>query len=171
MSAPTQAGTAAATTYSGGCQCGAVRFRIEGAPVKVGACHCRMCQKATGGPVGIFAVVPADRFRWTRGSPKGWQSSNRASREFCPACGTPLTYRESGAAFVDVLVGCFDEPARVPPTYEVGREAKVAWLASLASLPGKTTLDNIGAERLAEIVSCQHPDHDTPDGWTPPECA
>lgn len=153
---------------TGGCQCGAVRFRIEGAPVKVGVCHCRMCQKATGGPFGIFAVAATENFRWTRGAPAGWQSSSRAVREFCGACGTPLTFRETGRAFVDVLVGCFDEPARVPPTYEVGREGKLDWIARLTTLPGKTTLENMGAERLAAIVSFQHPDRDTPDGWTPP---
>ena len=34
--------------YSGGCQCGAVRFRVEGALGDASICHCRMCQKASG---------------------------------------------------------------------------------------------------------------------------
>ena len=34
--------------YSGGCQCGAVRFHVEGALGDASVCHCRMCQKATG---------------------------------------------------------------------------------------------------------------------------
>ena len=37
-----------APLYSGGCQCGAVRFRVEGALGDASVCHCRMCQKANG---------------------------------------------------------------------------------------------------------------------------
>ena len=37
-----------APRYSGGCQCGAVRFRVEGALGDASICHCRMCQKASG---------------------------------------------------------------------------------------------------------------------------
>lgn len=33
--------------YSGGCQCGAVRFRVHGTPGDSSVCHCRMCQKAS----------------------------------------------------------------------------------------------------------------------------
>jgi hypothetical protein len=38
-------------TITGGCQCGAVRYRIEGDLGRASICHCRMCQKAFGGPV------------------------------------------------------------------------------------------------------------------------
>jgi hypothetical protein len=34
--------------YSGGCQCGAVRYRAAGAIGYPHLCHCRMCQKASG---------------------------------------------------------------------------------------------------------------------------
>jgi hypothetical protein len=34
--------------HTGGCQCGAVRFRVEGALGDASVCHCRMCQKAFG---------------------------------------------------------------------------------------------------------------------------
>jgi hypothetical protein len=34
--------------YSGGCQCGAVRFHVEGPLGDASVCHCRMCQKASG---------------------------------------------------------------------------------------------------------------------------
>jgi hypothetical protein len=33
---------------SGGCQCGAVRFRVDGELGRASICHCRMCQKAFG---------------------------------------------------------------------------------------------------------------------------
>ena len=52
-----------------------------------------------------------------------------------------------------------------PPTYEVGVESKLAWLEGLASLPGKSTLENVGTETAAGVVVYQHPDHDTDAGW------
>jgi len=36
---------------AGGCQCGCVRYELSGAPDHVSVCHCRMCQKASGGPI------------------------------------------------------------------------------------------------------------------------
>ena len=35
---------------TGGCQCGAVRYALYAMP-EGSVCHCRMCQKAVGGPV------------------------------------------------------------------------------------------------------------------------
>ena len=66
---------------TGGCQCGAIRFALSAAPVKVSICHCRMCQKAAGAPFASFADVERSDFAWTRGKPatfgvsqviKGW---------------------------------------------------------------------------------------------------
>ena len=51
---------------SGGCQCGAVRFRA-GKFGRSSICHCRMCQKAFGRFFG--ALVTAHQFEWTRGEP------------------------------------------------------------------------------------------------------
>ena len=144
--------------HTGGCQCGAVRFAVYGEPQRIGICHCRMCQKAVAGPFAVFAEVPVADFAWTRGAPAAFQSSSRAMRDFCAACGTPLSYRKPEGAIIELLTGAFDEPARVPPTYAVGIESELAWLRDLASLPGKTTLGNVGAQVLAQIQSNQHPD-------------
>ena len=153
---------------SGGCQCGAIRFAVYAAPIKIGICHCRMCQKAVVGPFAVFAEVPWSQFAWTRGSPSVFRSSSRALRDFCPSCGTPLGYRKPDGPIIELLTGAFDDPRRVAPTYEVGVESKLEWLAPLAAFPGKSTTDNVGAETAAAVTSYQHPDHDTGPDWTPP---
>jgi hypothetical protein len=152
--------TTRTAVHTGGCQCGAVRFALYAEPGKIGICHCRMCQKAVAGPFAVLAEVAWSDFAWTRGSPSAFRSSSRSARDFCAQCGTPLSYREVGGPIIELLTGAFDDPRRVPATYAVGLESKLAWLDALPSMPGKTTLENTGAEKLAKIESYQHPDHD-----------
>lgn len=149
-----------AAVLTGGCQCGAIRYALYASPQKVGICHCRMCQKALGAPFGVFAVTDAKDFAWTRGQPASWASSNRGIRDFCPNCGTPLAFRATDKASMEMMGGTLDDPSAAPPTYEVGRESKAAWLAHLADLPGRTTAENMGTERAAEVMTFQHPDRE-----------
>lgn len=149
---------------TGGCQCGAVRYAFRGAPARIGLCHCRMCQKAVGGPFGVWAVVPLASFTWTRGAPATWASSSVATRDYCAGCGTPLSLRDIGGPTIELLAGTLDQPEQAIPTYEVGIEGKLAWLAALPGLPGKTTLET--SDVAATLVNHQHPDHDTDGtGW------
>jgi hypothetical protein len=148
---------------TGGCQCGAVRYAVYDAPSNIGMCHCRMCQKAVAGPFGVFAVVPLSGFAWTRGTPATWASSSIATRDFCAACGTPLAYRLLVGSNIELLTGALDQPDQAVPDHQVGIESRLAWLDKLPQLPGKTTEQSIGSEKLARLVSCQHPDRDKPD--------
>ena len=127
-----------------------------------------MCQKAVAGPFAVLAEVAWSDFAWTRGAPSAFQSSSRALRDFCSACGTPLSYRKPGGAIIELLTGAFDEPERVAPTYADGGESKLAWVEHLASIPVKSTQEKVGTETLAGITSYQHPDHDTGPDWSPP---
>ena len=151
-----------ATFHSGGCQCGAIRFRASRFG-RSSICHCRMCQKAFGGPFG--ALVTAHDLAWTRGSPRTFASSNKARRGFCADCGTPLTFETGGP--IEVAVGAFDDPNVVPPTIQVNPTDKVPFFDGLFALPTRKD----GAEPQAEafkasVVSFQHPDHDT-TRWPP----
>ena len=100
----------AAAGLAGGCQCGAVRYRLEAQPTGVNVCHCRMCQKAGGGPFMTFGGVRLDELVWTRGTPKVFVSSSIAERGFCRECGTPLTYRMFERDRISVTLGSLDDP-------------------------------------------------------------
>jgi hypothetical protein len=117
--------TTAKPLHTGGCQCGAIRFALSASPAKVSICHCRMCQKASGTPFASFAEIEKTDFVWTRGQPAAFRSSSIAERDFCAACGTPLS-----------------------------------WVVGIANLPSQSTQQNYGPEKMATIVSHQHPDHD-----------
>ena len=144
---------------TGGCQCGAVCYRLTAKPTGSNVCHCRMCQKASGGPFMAFAGVPLSDLIWTRGTPKVFASSTVAERGFCGQCGTPLTYRIIDRNRVSVTIGSLDRASDVAPLMQYGVGSKVAWLDSIASLPEQDIASHFGP--AAPVESRQHPDHDT----------
>lgn len=150
-------------SYSGGCQCGAVRFKVSGQPGEASICHCRMCQKASGAHALALVGVKDLEFEWTRGSPAWFASSNAANRGFCAGCGTPLAYDAPDGLALSLVT--FDEPDLIAPTVAYGVEGKRSWAASLAALPEHHTMDDLdGAPFLASLVNYQHPDYDT-ENW------
>ena len=144
---------------TGGCQCGAVRYRLTAWPTGENVCHCRMCQKASGGPFMAFAGVPVADLCWTRGTPKAFASSAVAERGFCGDCGTPLTYRIVGRDRVSVTIGSLDRPFDMAPRMQYGVELKAAWLDSIPTLPERDIVRLVGSG--VHVGSRQHPDHDT----------
>jgi hypothetical protein len=151
--------------HSGGCQCGAVRFHIEGTLGDASVCHCRMCQKAFGNFFAPLVSLGKAKMTWTRGVPKTFQSSNFVTRAFCGSCGTPLTYEAPDG--IALAIGAFDEPQKITPKIQWGIEGKLDYVDHIADLPNRHTLANTDeAPFLADVVSYQHPDHDT-DVWPP----
>jgi hypothetical protein len=146
-----------AVFHSGGCQCGAIRFRASRFG-RSSICHCRMCQKAFGGIFG--ALVTAHDLEWTRGNPRRFASSNRVQRGFCAECGTPLTFEPGGP--IEIAVGAFDDPNVVRPTIQLNPTDKVAFFDGICSLPMRPDgAEPQGEAFKASVVSFQHPDHDT----------
>jgi hypothetical protein len=145
---------------TGGCQCGAVRFAVTATPLLVCVCHCRMCQKASGGAFMAFARVPADALSWTRGAPCLFRSSSFAERGFCAGCGTPLTYQYTERA-ISLTVGSFDRPELIRPGIQFGIVSRLPWIDELSSLPGQVSSALVVSDAGEPLVDHQHPDHDT----------
>lgn len=154
--------------WSGGCQCGAVRYALPEAPTNACICHCRMCQKQFGSFFGAFAMVDPEKFRITRGAPAWFQSSDEAMRGFCRDCGTPLLYKYLSSHQLAVTIGSLDRHSEARPLLQVGLEAREPWFAALPFLPGLASGEGDNGygdtpERIEKIrdTNRQHPDHDT----------
>ena len=147
-------------TLSGGCQCGAVRYRFR-ALGRASICHCRMCQKAMG---NYFApLVEVEGFAWTRGERALFASSNLSNRGFCRACGTPLTLETD--EIVEVAIGSLDDPAIAPIEYHANTADRHDVVMHLCDVPEADPARRAENDAWnARIVSHQHPDHDT-DQW------
>ncbi|RDS75781.1 GFA family protein [Alteriqipengyuania lutimaris] len=114
---------------SGGCQCGRVRYSAMVDPGEAYLCHCRMCQRATGGVSIAFVSVKYVTIAWDS-EPDWYDSSPIARRPFCSRCGTPLGFRfREGSENMDLTVGSFDDPSGFEPKHHFGAESMYeAWL-------------------------------------------
>ncbi len=126
----------ASTAPTGGCLCGALRYRLTPPLLDAAYCHCRMCQKASGAPAVPWVSVPPAGFLYTQGSPTLYRSSDWARREFCGACGSPLVFRyDDPTKPVDVAVATLDHPATVIPSYHIWRQSRLPWFETTDTLP------------------------------------
>lgn len=109
---------------SGGCLCGAVRYSVEGEPLRSGLCHCLECRKTSGSYFTPFAVWPSHAFSCSG------EMEVYAKRSFCPKCGSRIAWLRSGEA--EVNLGTLDDaPSGLVPDYELWVGRRETWLAGL----------------------------------------
>jgi len=120
----------------GGCSCGAVRYRVQGEPRVVSHCHCDHCRRASGAAFVTWAEFASEQYRLLQGSPRTHRSKPSVCREFCPACGTQLTYRdERNAEHLDVTVCSLDDPETLRPVDHLWCERMLGWVTAADALP------------------------------------
>lgn len=125
----------------GGCACGAVRYRMETAPLFVHGCHCTWCQRETGSAFALNAMIETDRVRLLAGAvemiatPSASGKGQRIAR--CPRCRIALWshYAGAGAAIAFVRVGTLDQPDRVPPDIHIYTASRQPWVVLPAGVP------------------------------------
>ena len=124
------------TVVTGGCACGAVRYRIAGAPLASATCQCRSCRRASAAPIVPWLRVEEARFAITAGTAVAHASSPDVTRTFCGRCGTPLTYRKAGHdGEIDVTTCSLDDPDAFPPIAHLWTSHKLGWVALADGLP------------------------------------
>jgi hypothetical protein len=120
------------TERTGGCLCGAVRYRLLGDPLATAVCHCTHCQKQSGGVFSTNLVVPEAAYEQT-GDTKVYEdrgdSGQPVLRNFCGACGSPILSRAAvipGMALVKA--GTLDDMTGISPSVEVYCDHAAAWV-------------------------------------------
>jgi hypothetical protein len=117
---------------TGACLCGAVRYTTSAEPVRSVVCHCRDCQRFTGGGFGALVVVPKEGLTITGRmktftSPGG--SGKPVLRHFCPECGSSIAEETSSAPGLMIFnIGTLDEPKSVTPTREIFCDDAMSWV-------------------------------------------
>lgn len=121
----------------GGCQCGAVRYAVDGEPQHVALCHCEGCRKSAGAPAVAWAAFAEDEFSLKQGELTTYNSSGAAMRSFCPVCGTGICYRNADMlpGIVDIQAATLDDPDALPVQAQIQTAERIGWMATAHELP------------------------------------
>ena len=117
----------------GGCQCGAIRYEVVGAPVRLVVCHCIDCQRQSSSAFGMTMVVHEEDFRLKKGELKTYASKSDAGRAklgaFCPECGTRIYHQtEWRKGMVSVKPGTLDDTSWLNPEMHLWTRSKQSWV-------------------------------------------
>lgn len=125
---------------TGKCNCGAVKWRINGEPLAVAACHCTNCRAQSGAAYSVNLVAKA-RTVSIDGPIKGHEDTATASgqsvtREFCAECGSPIrSVIAAMPTIVAIKAGTADDAGRFAPTMHVWTQSKLPWVELPAGVP------------------------------------
>lgn len=114
---------------AGACRCGQVRIEVGASPLMTAACHCTGCQTMSGSAYSLTAMIPADGFRVTEGTPViGGLHGPDLHHYFCPHCMTWMFTRIEGVdAFVNVRPTLLEDRSWFSPFIETMTKEKLAW--------------------------------------------
>ena len=120
----------------GGCYCGGIRYETDGTPFHETNCHCSICRRTTGAPFVAWFSVARSQFRLVAGEPARFRSTGKATRTFCPRCGTQLIFEHDDILEeIGITISSLDEPERVVPKDHTYTSSKLNWIELADSLP------------------------------------
>ena len=119
----------------GSCFCGAVRYRLTRAPMFINCCHCRDCQKQTGGAFAINGFIERSCIELLEGSidPARVTMKTESGRPHdiyrCPECQTALwsDYGRRGV-MVFVRIVTLDQAGELEPDVHIFTRSKLPWV-------------------------------------------
>lgn len=114
---------------SGGCRCGAVRFRIDAAPLFTAICHCHGCQRMSASAYSTSICVPAGGFAVTQGEAViGGMHDAQVRHHHCDGCKSWLyTDFEPPMGFVNVRATMLDDARWFTPFIESFTSTALPW--------------------------------------------
>ncbi|MGQ0710120.1 MAG: GFA family protein [Rhodoferax sp.] len=118
---------------SGQCQCGALRYRVQGQTATLFACHCTECQRQSGSAFGMALWVRRGQVVLERGALQTWVRALPSGRQmacrFCPQCGTRLFHQVLGQdEFMSIKPGTLDEGRALAPVGHIWTASKQPWV-------------------------------------------
>ncbi len=116
---------------TGGCQCGAVRYWIEGEGHRLNVCHCLDCQRQSGSAFGMSLVIEPSSFRLESGRLRDFvvnaSSGRKKTCAFCPECGVRIYNRTS--RLMSVKAGTLDDTSWLRPDAHYWTTRRQAWVS------------------------------------------
>lgn len=119
---------------TGGCQCGALRYRVEAEPIRVYCCHCSECRAQSASAFGVSVRVPTEAVSLTAGTPRIWRRATASGAvlacAFCPDCGTRIWHRhEPARRALSIKGGSLDAPLDLTGAAHIWTSSKLPGVA------------------------------------------
>ncbi len=117
---------------TGGCQCGALRYRVTSPPVMSYACHCTNCQCISGSAFGLVAGIKEGSLEFTTGKPERvtWQSDagNERYGSYCVACGCRIAHGQTPSiGLLSLRAGTLDDRSWIVPAGHTWTRSAQPW--------------------------------------------
>ena len=116
----------------GGCQCGAIRYRVSRRPLTLYCCHCAECQAQSSSAFGMSMLVERAALSVDWASMKVWSrptdGGGRLDCHFCPTCGSRLFHvGDRDPDIVSVKAGSLDDRAVLRPVGHLWTDSAQPW--------------------------------------------
>ena len=85
--------------FEGGCQCGAIAYRVTGVPVTLFACHCTECQRQSSSAFGMALWVKGPEVKLLSGQLKEWVREMPSGKKMSCQYSFSKHHRSAGASF------------------------------------------------------------------------
>lgn len=129
--------------FAGGCQCGAVRYRISGPRLVVYACHCRECQRQSSSAFALSIPLHASEITVTGTLATYTRATDSGSKTeclYCPSCGVRILHRSARAPEnVTLKGGTLDDTSGLVPVAHLWISRKQPWVRLDPSVPAFET--------------------------------
>lgn len=133
----------------GGCLCGAVRYRLGGAPLLVYVCHCHDCQTRSGSAFSLNILVRTADLTISgsvstarRTTPRGREVEENA----CPTCGAFMLGRaKADPDYASLRAGTLDDASWAIPIAQTWVDSAIPW----AVIPGIRQIARRGFDFVA----------------------
>ena len=113
----------------GRCLCGRTRYRATTSPLWRAFCHCESCRRATAAPFTAFFGIRDGDWTWEGLSPSTYSSSSGVWRDFCPTCGTQMSYRSTRfPGETHFYAATLNHPETYAPTAHVHVAERLTWI-------------------------------------------
>ena len=117
---------------TGSCNCGDIRYEVDGEPKNVVNCHCGLCRRMNGAAFSTYVVVLETDFRLLQGELTACNVTRRAVKSFCGRCGTPIHNQNPKYQGLRMVhLGSLDESSQLSPQINIYCESEVDWIGAI----------------------------------------
>ena len=123
---------------TGGCECGLVKYQVDGELIDFCHCHCSICRRLHGAAFATWGGVSRDAFSYVSGEEhvKTYAYSERADSMFCDSCGSRvLVDFKLETDMLYITLGTVDGDIRCPPGFHQFVGSKAPWFEISDDLP------------------------------------